>query len=132
MKSIGELSHGSAVWAARFFESQDSLRAYRYQVGSITGEEMLAGCDVDKLVADVWTIIPSGKSQYMELHLMLVSGRVVKIRSLFDGRHSTVLDVVFDPSAFPSGLMGRWVDAVFAEKGAVRGKKTKAGVRRVG
>jgi hypothetical protein len=131
MKHFGQLSNGGAVWTLMLFNTQDSVKYESIEVGAITGEEMHAGCDVDDLMERIWSMPRTGCCCYVEMNLMLVSGKVVKIASSFAGKRSRVLRVDFDRSTFPSGLKGRWVDVVF-EKEAVSGKEGKKRSKRAG
>jgi hypothetical protein len=130
MKLFGQLSKGGAVWTATLFEKQDDWMSVRREVGEITGEEMLAGCDVDNLLENLWASLKT-PCRYLEMNLMLASGKVVRIASSFDRNGSKVLKVEFDRTTFPSGLKGRWVDVVF-EKEPVSGKEGKKRRSRAG
>lgn len=112
------------------FDSAESVKSQQVETGAITGEEMLAGCDVDDLVEKIW-LMQRTKCSYFEMNLMLSSGKVVQIAASFDGVRSRVLKVEFDRTTFPSGLKGRWVDVVF-EKEPVSGKEGKKRRSRAG
>jgi hypothetical protein len=129
MKNFGQLSKGGAIWTVKMFPHEHSLMYEHMEVGAITGEEMREGYDVDLLIERVWRMPRSVGCLYLEMNLMLVSGKVVKIEASFEGGRSRVLKVDFDRSTFPSGLKGRWVDVVF-EKEAVGGKEGKKGSKR--
>jgi hypothetical protein len=131
MKHFGQLSNGGAVWTVKMFNTQESLKYEHIEIGAMSGEEMHAGYDVDLLVERVWRMPRPVGCCYLEMNLMLVSGKVVKIEASFDGGRSRVLKVEFDRSTFPSGLKGRWVDVVF-EKEAVSGKEGKKRSKRSG
>lgn len=124
MDFYGQLSNGGAVWTLMLFNTQDSLKYERIEVGTITGEEMHGGCDVDDLVERIWPMIRPGRCTYLELNLMLVSGKVVKVQASFDGKRVRVIKVDFDRTTFPSGLKGRWVDVVFDRP--IRGRRALA------
>ena len=113
MKCFGQISNGAAIWTVMFFNTQESLKYEQLQCGTIGGDELFAGCDVDELVEKIWKIEESGQCSFMQMNLMMISGKLVRIQSSFDGKKVRVLRVDFDHSTFPSGLKGRWVDVVF-------------------
>ena len=132
MKHFGQLSNGGAVWTAMFFNSQKSVKYDRIEIGEITGSELMSGVDIDQMIEQFWgQLKQSDTCNFIEMYLMLISGKVVKIQSSFDGKRVRVLKVEFDRTTFPSGLKGRWVDDVLKED-SVSGKEGKKRSKRAG
>lgn len=102
------VTHGSACWMATFLESLDSYKVLDTRVGVISGNDIYHGVDVDSFISDIWNAVRL--SGYMELRLMLSSGKVVTIGSVKGSTDSRVMFVRHDETTFPSGLTGRWVD----------------------
>jgi hypothetical protein len=102
------VTHGSACWTAIFLESLDSYKVIETRVGVISGDDLRDGVDVDSFIVGIWNAADA--SGYMELRLMLCSGKVVTIDSVKDSAGCQVLSVRHDEKTFPSGLTGRWVD----------------------
>ncbi len=102
------VTHGSACWMAMFLGTMDSHKAIESRAGIISGDDLCGGVDIDAFIAGVWSSF--GQSGYMELRLMLCSGKVVNIDSVKDATGCQVLSVRHDQTTFPSGLTGRWVD----------------------